>query len=158
MEPAAVSSAAPREETDSRPLPPGWRSYMSPEGQKYYVNSSSKANGSHSRIKPSQPTETANVALRKPVMNKQPPGSVSPAKRQIKEVKETKITGLILRSVGSLTCRNHGSRQSGFCENPTDLREMQQVQFPCHLIIKSGCNKEECSIRFVKMFYMKVIF
>ncbi|XP_042248514.1 growth arrest-specific protein 7-like [Thunnus maccoyii] len=97
MEPAAVSSATPREETDSRPLPPGWRSYMSPEGQKYYVNSSSKettwrrpsmsaeapqrslaqqnsspyANGSHSRIKPSQPTETANVALRKPVMNKQ---------------------------------------------------------------------------------------
>ena len=38
--------------------------------------------------------------------------------------------GLILRSVGSLTCRNHGSRQSGFCENPTDLLEMQQVQFP----------------------------
>ncbi|KAM7371458.1 hypothetical protein PAMP_008697 [Pampus punctatissimus] len=96
--PAAVSSAAPREETDSQPLPPGWRSYTSPEGQRYYVNSSSKettwrrpslsvdapqrtlaqqkslpyANGSHSRIKASQPSETANVALRKPVMNKQP--------------------------------------------------------------------------------------
>lgn len=34
--------------------------------------------------------------------------------------------GLILRSVGSLTCRSHGSRQSGYCENPTDLQEMQQ--------------------------------
>ncbi|CAK6968882.1 growth arrest-specific protein 7a isoform X2 [Scomber scombrus] len=113
-----MSSAAPREETDSLPLPPGWRSYTSQQGQRYYVNSSSKettwrrpslsaeapqrtlarqssspyANESHSRIKPSQPAETVNVALRKPVMNKQPPGSVSPAKRQIREVKETKIT------------------------------------------------------------------
>uniref|UniRef100_A0A671X1D4 Growth arrest specific 7 n=1 Tax=Sparus aurata TaxID=8175 RepID=A0A671X1D4_SPAAU len=30
------------EETDGRPLPPGWRSYTSPEGQRYYVNSCSK--------------------------------------------------------------------------------------------------------------------
>lgn len=37
-----MSSAAPREETDRRPLPPGWRSYTSPEGLRYYVNSSSK--------------------------------------------------------------------------------------------------------------------
>ena len=39
---AAVSAAAPEEETDGRPLPPGWRSYTSPEGQRYYVNSCSK--------------------------------------------------------------------------------------------------------------------
>uniref|UniRef100_A0AAX7TPA6 Growth arrest-specific 7a n=1 Tax=Astatotilapia calliptera TaxID=8154 RepID=A0AAX7TPA6_ASTCA len=36
------SSAAPTEETDSRPLPPGWSSYITPEGLRYYVNSSSK--------------------------------------------------------------------------------------------------------------------
>uniref|UniRef100_A0A4W6E968 Growth arrest specific 7 n=1 Tax=Lates calcarifer TaxID=8187 RepID=A0A4W6E968_LATCA len=42
MKSVVASSAAPREETDSRPLPQGWRSYMSPEGQRYYVNSCSK--------------------------------------------------------------------------------------------------------------------
>uniref|UniRef100_A0A3Q3K6Y3 WW domain-containing protein n=1 Tax=Monopterus albus TaxID=43700 RepID=A0A3Q3K6Y3_MONAL len=30
------------EEADSRPLPPGWTSYLSPEGLRYYVNSCSK--------------------------------------------------------------------------------------------------------------------
>ncbi|TNN28886.1 hypothetical protein EYF80_060965 [Liparis tanakae] len=40
--PAAVSSAVPTEETDGRPLPPGWRSYTSPEGVRYYVNGCSK--------------------------------------------------------------------------------------------------------------------
>ncbi|XP_006802016.1 growth arrest-specific protein 7a isoform X2 [Neolamprologus brichardi] len=50
------------------------------------------ANGCHSSTKKGQPAEVANVSLRKPAMHKQPPGSVSPAKRQIKEVKETKIT------------------------------------------------------------------
>uniref|UniRef100_A0A669D321 Growth arrest-specific 7a n=1 Tax=Oreochromis niloticus TaxID=8128 RepID=A0A669D321_ORENI len=38
----AESSAAPTEETDRRPLPPGWSSYITPEGLRYYVNSSSK--------------------------------------------------------------------------------------------------------------------
>ncbi|XP_069381268.1 growth arrest-specific protein 7-like [Paralichthys olivaceus] len=42
MKSAVVSSTAPGEETGSQPLPPGWRSYMSPEGQRYYVNSCSK--------------------------------------------------------------------------------------------------------------------
>lgn len=42
QKPEAMSSAAPSVETDRPPLPPGWRSYMSPEGLKYYVNSSSK--------------------------------------------------------------------------------------------------------------------
>uniref|UniRef100_A0A668RM88 Growth arrest specific 7 n=1 Tax=Oreochromis aureus TaxID=47969 RepID=A0A668RM88_OREAU len=118
QKPAAESSAAPTEETDRRPLPPGWSSYITPEGLRYYVNSSSKettwrrpsssaeapqrplapqnsspyANGCHSGTKKGQPAEVANVSLRKPAMHKQPPGSVSPAKRQIKEVKETKIT------------------------------------------------------------------
>uniref|UniRef100_A0A665TN81 Growth arrest-specific protein 7-like n=1 Tax=Echeneis naucrates TaxID=173247 RepID=A0A665TN81_ECHNA len=31
-----------RQESDARPLPPGWRSYVSPEGLRYYVNSCSK--------------------------------------------------------------------------------------------------------------------
>ncbi|XP_034750609.1 growth arrest-specific protein 7a isoform X1 [Etheostoma cragini] len=118
MKPAAVSSVAFRQETDSRPLPPGWKSYTSPEGLRYYVNSCSKettwrrpslltespqrplaqqnsspyANGCHSITKTSRPTEATDVALRKPTMMTQPPGSVSPARRQIKEVKETKIT------------------------------------------------------------------
>ncbi|XP_030591718.1 growth arrest-specific protein 7a isoform X1 [Archocentrus centrarchus] len=117
MKSAVESSAAPGEETDRQPLPPGWKSYMSPEGLRYYVNSSSKettwrrpsssagapqrplaqqnsspyANGCHSSTKKGQPAEAMNVSLRKP-MHKQPPGSISPAKRQIKEVKETKIT------------------------------------------------------------------
>ncbi|KAG7234230.1 hypothetical protein INR49_005488 [Caranx melampygus] len=42
MKSAVVSSAAAQEETDGRPLPPGWKSYTSPEGQRYYVNSCSK--------------------------------------------------------------------------------------------------------------------
>ncbi|KAI3359094.1 hypothetical protein L3Q82_002634 [Scortum barcoo] len=73
MEPAAVSSAAPTVETDCRALPLGWRSYTSPEGLKYYVNSSSKANGCHGSTKTGQSKETADVALRKPTANKQPP-------------------------------------------------------------------------------------
>ncbi|KAK1878150.1 Growth arrest-specific protein 7, partial [Dissostichus eleginoides] len=94
--PAVVSSAAPREETDLRPLPPGWRSYTSPEGLRYYVNSCSKettwrrpslsaevpqrplarqssspyANGCHS-ISRTSLTEAADVALRRPTMSKQ---------------------------------------------------------------------------------------
>ncbi|KAM9745397.1 growth arrest-specific protein 7a isoform 2-T2 [Menidia menidia] len=79
MKPAAVGSR--------EPLPPGWRSYTSPEGQRYYANSSSKANGCGEKA---GRTPEATVALRKP--HKQPPGSVSPAKRQIREVKETKTT------------------------------------------------------------------
>ncbi|KAK5913572.1 hypothetical protein CgunFtcFv8_008092 [Champsocephalus gunnari] len=95
MKPAVVSSAAPREETDVRPLPPGWRSYTSPEGLRYYVNSCSKettwrrpslsaevpqrplarqsaspyANGCHSSSRTSL-TEAADVALRRPTMSK----------------------------------------------------------------------------------------
>ncbi|XP_062422020.1 growth arrest-specific protein 7-like isoform X2 [Pungitius pungitius] len=42
MKPAAARSAAPEEDSDRRPLPPGWRSYTSPEGLRYYVNSCSK--------------------------------------------------------------------------------------------------------------------
>ncbi|XP_059203680.1 growth arrest-specific protein 7a isoform X2 [Centropristis striata] len=97
MKSAAGSSAALREEPDGRPLPPGWRSYTSPEGRRYYVNSCSKettwrrpsssaespqrplarqssspyVNGSHSSTKSCQPTEAADVALRKPSINKQ---------------------------------------------------------------------------------------
>lgn len=48
---AVVSSAAAQEETDGRPLPPGWRSYTSPEGQRYYVNSCSKGEVSHLNTK-----------------------------------------------------------------------------------------------------------
>uniref|UniRef100_A0AAQ5ZU52 Growth arrest-specific 7a n=1 Tax=Amphiprion ocellaris TaxID=80972 RepID=A0AAQ5ZU52_AMPOC len=97
MKPAVVSCAATSEETDGRPLPPGWKSYTSPEGLRYYVNCSSKettwrhpsssaeapqrplarqssspyANGSSSIAKASQPTETADVSLRKPATYKQ---------------------------------------------------------------------------------------
>nr|XP_040046955.1 growth arrest-specific protein 7-like [Gasterosteus aculeatus aculeatus] len=42
MKPVAVCSAAPEEDSDRRPLPPGWSSYTSPEGLRYYVNSCSK--------------------------------------------------------------------------------------------------------------------
>ncbi|KAM4530816.1 growth arrest-specific protein 7a isoform 1-T1 [Odontesthes bonariensis] len=55
-------------------------------------HSSPYANGCNSSTKTSQTPEATNVSLRKPAMHKQPPGSVSPAKRQIREVKETKTT------------------------------------------------------------------
>ncbi|XP_062422019.1 growth arrest-specific protein 7-like isoform X1 [Pungitius pungitius] len=97
MKPAAARSAAPEEDSDRRPLPPGWRSYTSPEGLRYYVNSCSKettwrrpppsaeapqkalapqsaspyADGCHGTTKPAPPTEAADVTLRKAPHHKQ---------------------------------------------------------------------------------------
>ncbi|XP_077940293.1 growth arrest-specific protein 7a isoform X4 [Gasterosteus aculeatus] len=97
MKPVAVCAAAPEEDSDRRPLPPGWSSYTSPEGLRYYVNSCSKettwrrpspsaeaprralapqnaapyANGGHGSRKPAAPPEAAEVTLRKPPHLKQ---------------------------------------------------------------------------------------
>ncbi|XP_017540203.1 growth arrest-specific protein 7a isoform X1 [Pygocentrus nattereri] len=105
------------EEADNVPLPVGWKCYMSAEGRKYYVNTSSKettwerpctpaaapkpvrthnnsVNGCQPLRAPVQQLEKADVAQRKAGVNGQSPGSLSPARRQNKEreIKETKTT------------------------------------------------------------------
>ncbi|XP_071240655.1 growth arrest-specific protein 7-like [Salvelinus alpinus] len=118
MKPAATSPA-PGDETKSVPLPQGWRCYMSPEGCRYYVNTGSKettwerpsatygtpvrppaqrnslpeVNGTpYTTGSAMHPTDPPGVPLRRATMDKQNPGNNSPAKRQNKEIKETKIT------------------------------------------------------------------
>ncbi|KAM4598040.1 growth arrest-specific protein 7a isoform 1-T1 [Polymixia lowei] len=121
MEPSSAGPA-PRDEADAGPLPPAWRRRVSPEGTRgRHVNSSSRetrketwehpsvsvespwrpvarqnslphTNGRHASTRASQPIETSDVGLWKTTRDKQPPGAISPAKRQIREVKETKTT------------------------------------------------------------------
>ncbi|XP_048031799.1 growth arrest-specific protein 7a isoform X2 [Megalobrama amblycephala] len=112
-----VSCCMPTEEIKNGSLPVGWKSYRSPEGRKYYVNTStkettwerpsisttiSKATGSHQHSVNGRPPlgasghvlEHPDVSLRKTNISNQSPGSTSPARRQNKEkeIKETKIT------------------------------------------------------------------
>ncbi|RXN19838.1 growth arrest-specific 7-like isoform X1 [Labeo rohita] len=94
----------PAEEIESVRLPVGWKSYRSPEGRKYYVNASTKADkpmlyGKHMLLgnllgASGQVLERPDVSLRKTSLSNQSPGSTSPARRQNKEkeIKETKIT------------------------------------------------------------------
>ncbi|MEQ2280868.1 hypothetical protein AMECASPLE_024475 [Ameca splendens] len=90
------SSPAPQPDPD-RQLPScERRSYTSPEELKFHTNSPSKANRCSSSTKTRKSPETTNVPLRSSGWCKRPPGSVSPAKRQINEVKETKTTVSIL--------------------------------------------------------------
>ncbi|XP_026063275.1 growth arrest-specific protein 7-like [Carassius auratus] len=42
MQQPVVSCRMPTEEIESVSLPVGWKSYISPEGRKYYVNTSTK--------------------------------------------------------------------------------------------------------------------
>ncbi|XP_054614462.1 growth arrest-specific protein 7-like isoform X3 [Dunckerocampus dactyliophorus] len=61
------------------------RSYRSPEGLGHHVSICSRGDGRWL-------TDTTEVLLRKAGVNKQPPGSVSPARKRVNEVKETKTT------------------------------------------------------------------
>ncbi|XP_065119232.1 growth arrest-specific protein 7a [Paramisgurnus dabryanus] len=116
MQQSVVSCSVPVE-VKSVCLPVGWKSYRSPEGRKYYVNTSTnettweppcdstttmKATRTHRNSvhlrhnvgATGKVLEHPDVLLRKTSMNNQSPGSTSPARRQNKEkeIKETKIT------------------------------------------------------------------
>ncbi|XP_067279398.1 growth arrest-specific protein 7a isoform X3 [Pseudorasbora parva] len=112
-----VPCCMPTEEIENASLPVGWKSYRSPEGRKYYVNTSTKettwerpststiiskatgphqhsVNGRHPPGSSGHVLEHPDVSLRKTNTSNQSPGSTSPARRQNKEkeIKETKIT------------------------------------------------------------------
>ncbi|XP_031821404.1 growth arrest-specific protein 7 isoform X5 [Sarcophilus harrisii] len=102
----------PVEENQTSLLPPGWQSYLSPQGHRYYVNTvtnettwerpngSSRTpsspgpqrnfqptavNGYHSSGTPVHQSEPVHMSLRKPIGDFQNPGSPSPGKKQNKE-------------------------------------------------------------------------
>ncbi|XP_019906877.2 growth arrest-specific protein 7 isoform X3 [Esox lucius] len=91
---SAAAGPAPREEMKRVPLPHGWRCHVSPKGPRNYVNTASNVNGScHTTGSAIHTRDPPDVPLRRATMDKQQsPGNTSPAKRQTKEMKETKIT------------------------------------------------------------------
>ncbi|XP_074826743.1 growth arrest-specific protein 7 isoform X6 [Natator depressus] len=56
----------PGEDSLNCPLPPGWQSYMSPQGHRYYVNAFTNANGYHTPVTPMHQMEPGHMSLRKP--------------------------------------------------------------------------------------------
>ncbi|XP_072501190.1 growth arrest-specific protein 7 isoform X3 [Notamacropus eugenii] len=75
----------PTEESQTSLLPPGWQSYLSPQGRRYYVNTTTNVNGYHSSGTPVHQSEAVHMSLRKPTGDFQNPGSPSPGKKQSKE-------------------------------------------------------------------------
>ncbi|ERE69454.1 growth arrest-specific protein 7 [Cricetulus griseus] len=102
----------PGEESQTVILPPGWHSYLSPQGRRYYVNTTTNettwerpssspgisaspgphrsslpptVNGYHASGTPAHPPETAHMSLRKSTGDSQNLGSSSPGKKQSKE-------------------------------------------------------------------------
>ncbi|ELK31851.1 Growth arrest-specific protein 7 [Myotis davidii] len=101
----------PGEESQSFVLPPGWQSYLSPQGRRYYVNTTTNettwerpggsgipaspgthrsplpptVNGYHASGTPAHPPETAHMSVRKSAADPQNLGSSSPGKKQSKE-------------------------------------------------------------------------
>ncbi|XP_020821556.1 growth arrest-specific protein 7 isoform X1 [Phascolarctos cinereus] len=102
----------PAEENQTSLLPPGWQSYLSPQGRRYYVNTTTNettwerpngsprtpsspgtqrnfqpatVNGYHSSGTPVHQSEPVHMSLRKPTGDLQNPGSPSPGKKQSKE-------------------------------------------------------------------------
>ncbi|XP_075759683.1 growth arrest-specific protein 7 isoform X3 [Pelodiscus sinensis] len=94
------------------PLPPGWQSYMSPQGHRYYVNTftnettwerpsgvpgspgSQKSavlavNGYHSPVTPMHQMEPGHMSLRKPSGDHQSPGSPRVPRRLARESSQT---------------------------------------------------------------------
>ncbi|OBS59321.1 hypothetical protein A6R68_09554, partial [Neotoma lepida] len=55
----------PGEESQTVILPPGWHSYLSPQGRRYYVNTTTNVNGYHASGTPAHPPEAAHMSLRK---------------------------------------------------------------------------------------------
>ncbi|XP_057392109.1 growth arrest-specific protein 7 isoform X3 [Balaenoptera acutorostrata] len=102
----------PGEESQTVVLPPGWQSYLSPQGRRYYVNTATNettwerpssspgipaspgphrsslpltVNGHHTPGTPTLPPETAHMSVRKSAGDSQNLGSSSPGKKQSKE-------------------------------------------------------------------------
>uniref|UniRef100_A0A2K6MGE1 Growth arrest-specific protein 7 n=1 Tax=Rhinopithecus bieti TaxID=61621 RepID=A0A2K6MGE1_RHIBE len=102
----------PGEESQTVILPPGWQSYLSPQGRRYYVNTTTNettwerpssspgipaspgshrsslpptVNGYHASGTPAHPPETAHMSVRKSTGDSQNLGSSSPSKKQSKE-------------------------------------------------------------------------
>ncbi|XP_010841494.1 PREDICTED: growth arrest-specific protein 7 [Bison bison bison] len=102
----------PGEESQTVVLPPGWQSYLSPQGRRYYVNTATNettwerpssssgipaspgphrsslpptVNGYHTSGTPAHPPETAHMSVRKSTGDSQNLGSSSPSKKQSKE-------------------------------------------------------------------------
>ncbi|XP_024604206.1 growth arrest-specific protein 7 isoform X1 [Neophocaena asiaeorientalis asiaeorientalis] len=102
----------PGEESQTVVLPPGWQSYLSPQGRRYYVNTATNettwerpssspgipaspgphrsslpltVNGYHTSGTPAHPPETAHMSVRKSTGDSQNLGSSSPGKKQSKE-------------------------------------------------------------------------
>ncbi|KAI2581402.1 GAS7 isoform 19, partial [Pan troglodytes] len=101
----------PGEESQTVILPPGWQSYLSPQGRRYYVNTTTNettwerpssspgipaspgshrsslpptVNGYHASGTPAHPPETAHMSVRKSTGDSQNLGSSSPSKKQSK--------------------------------------------------------------------------
>nr|XP_006123007.2 growth arrest-specific protein 7 isoform X2 [Pelodiscus sinensis] len=71
------------------PLPPGWQSYMSPQGHRYYVNTFTNVNGYHSPVTPMHQMEPGHMSLRKPSGDHQSPGSPRVPRRLARESSQT---------------------------------------------------------------------
>ncbi|KAI1884264.1 hypothetical protein AGOR_G00224650 [Albula goreensis] len=105
----AFSRPSAGDELESTPLPKGWKSFMSPQGRRYYVNTnsnettwecpasalgplktplkSSAVNGHHLTGSPLQ--DQPNVTLRKANTDRESPGSTSPSRRPDRDTKIT---------------------------------------------------------------------
>ncbi|XP_074826739.1 growth arrest-specific protein 7 isoform X2 [Natator depressus] len=105
----------PGEDSLNCPLPPGWQSYMSPQGHRYYVNAFTNettwerpssvpgtprspgsqksavpaANGYHTPVTPMHQMEPGHMSLRKPSGDPQSPGSPRLPRRLARESSRT---------------------------------------------------------------------
>ncbi|CAM5097418.1 growth arrest-specific protein 7 isoform X1 [Chelonia mydas] len=105
----------PGEDSLNCPLPPGWQSYMSPQGHRYYVNAFTNettwerpssvpgtprspgsqksavpaANGYHTPVTPMHQMEPGHMSLRKPSGDPQSPGSPRVPRRLARESSRT---------------------------------------------------------------------
>ncbi|KAM7145536.1 growth arrest-specific protein 7 isoform 1-T1 [Macrochelys suwanniensis] len=105
----------PGEDSLTCPLPPGWQSYMSPQGHRYYVNAFTNettwerpssvpgtprspgsqksavlaANGYHAPVTPMHQMEPGHMSLRKPSGDPQSPGSPRVPRRPARESSRT---------------------------------------------------------------------
>ncbi|XP_038227331.1 growth arrest-specific protein 7 isoform X3 [Dermochelys coriacea] len=79
----------PGEDSLNCPLPPGWQSYMSPQGHRYYVNTFTNANGYHTPVTPMHQMEPGHMSLRKPSGDPQSPGSPRMPRRLARESSRT---------------------------------------------------------------------
>ncbi|KAM9120252.1 growth arrest-specific protein 7 isoform 2-T2 [Pangshura tecta] len=108
-------TSQPGEDSLNCPLPPGWQSYMSPQGHRYYVNTFTNettwerprsvpgtprspgsqksavpaANGYHTPVTPMHQMEPGHMSLRKPSGDPQSPGSPRMPRRLARESSRT---------------------------------------------------------------------